>query len=202
MKIGVISDTHGDATGWQRVMETQFHDVDLIIHAGDILYHGPRNPLVEGYNPPELASLINSCPVPVLFARGNCDADVDQLMLNYPVQTPYVFLQVGNLRIMAHHGDGFDWEEMLRLSRLYGAKLFISGHTHIPVLEHAGEVILLNPGSPSLPKGEGRPTVAVLDYGEKSAQNFLGIKIIHIDDGTYENQLGIGWKTIRLLPKK
>jgi len=190
MKIGVISDTHGDATGWQRVMETQFHDVDLIIHAGDILYHGPRNPLVEGYNPPELASLINSCPVPVLFARGNCDADVDQLMLDYPVQAPYAFLQVGNLRIMSHHGDGLDREEMLRLSRIYRANIFISGHTHVRALEDEGGVILLNPGSPSLPKGEGRPTVAVLECEENS----LRIEIIHIDDGTHGEGLAMEWK--------
>lgn len=202
MKIGVISDTHGDAAGWQRAMETVFHDVDLIIHAGDILYHGPRNPLVEGYNPPELARLMNSCPVPVLFAKGNCDAEVDQLMLDYPVQAPYAFLQVGSLRIMAHHGDGLDREGMLRLSRRYRTCLFtsvfISGHTHVPALEDEGGVILLNPGSPSLPKGKGRPTVAVLECGENS----LRVEIIHIDDGTRGEQLGIGWKTVRLLPKK
>lgn len=177
MKIGVISDTHGDAASWRRVMEGIFDGVDLIIHAGDILYHGPRNPLVEGYNPQELAGLINSCPVPVLFARGNCDAEVDQLLLDYPILAPYAFLQIGQFRIMAHHGDGLDREEMLRLAGRYRADLFISGHTHVPVLEKEGGVVLLNPGSPSLPKGDGGSTVALLD----GYHNSLVVKILYLD---------------------
>ncbi|MCL6638875.1 MAG: phosphodiesterase [Firmicutes bacterium] len=179
MKIGIISDTHGDARSWQKVMAGPFKDARLLIHAGDILYHGPRNPVIAGYDPPALAALINGCPVPVLFARGNCDAAVDQLVLEYPVQAPYVFLQIGNFRIMAHHGDGLDRAEILRLARRYQADLFISGHTHVPLLEQEGEVVLLNPGSPSLPKGDGRASVALLECGE----GFFDVKVIYFEDG-------------------
>ncbi|MHB1041904.1 MAG: phosphodiesterase [Eubacteriales bacterium] len=180
MIVGVISDTHGDVRSWRKAVEEFFKDAALIIHAGDVLYHGPRNPLTPGYNPPALSALINSCPAPVLFARGNCDAEVDQLMLDYPIQSPYAFLQVGSIRIMAHHGDGMDRDEALRLSRLYRADLFISGHTHVPSLEEESGVILLNPGSPSLPKGDGRPAVAVLECGGDS----IAVKIIYLDDGS------------------
>lgn len=197
MKIGVISDTHGDVRAWRKVIEGVFKDAGLIIHAGDILYHGPRNPLVPGYNPPALSTLINSCPVPVLFAKGNCDAEVDQLMLDYPIQSPYVFMQLGNLRVMAHHGDGLDRDEALRLSRLYHAHLFISGHTHVPSLEEESGVVLLNPGSPSLPKGDGRPSVAAMECGEDS----FSVKIIYIDDGTVGMAHGVGIKRVRLLPE-
>ncbi|MCL6634967.1 MAG: phosphodiesterase [Peptococcaceae bacterium] len=200
MKIGVISDTHGDAASWRLVMESVFGGADLIIHCGDVLYHGPRNPLVEGYSPQELANLINSCPVPVLFARGNCDADVDQLLLDYPIQAPYAFLQVGQLRIMAHHGDGLERDEMLRLAARYRADLFISGHTHVPVLEDKGQktAILLNPGSPSLPKAGGRPTVAVLDCRGDS----LKIEIINIDDCTSRESLVMSRQAEKLVREK
>jgi len=200
LKIGVISDTHGDAASWRRIMEGVFRDVELIVHAGDILYHGPRNPLVEGYDPRELAGRINSCPVPVLFARGNCDAPVDQLMLNYPIQAPYLFLQVGDLRIMAHHGDGLDHAEMMRLARLYHAGVFISGHTHVPALGNGRDVeaVFLNPGSPSLPKGDSRPTAALMECEEGS----LKIKIIHIDDGSTGEQLAMGWVKGKLFPER
>jgi putative phosphoesterase len=187
MRIGIISDTHGDARAWQRVMTGPFQGVDLIIHAGDILYHGPRNPLTAGYDPPAVAGLINACPVPVVFARGNCDAAVDQLMINYPVQAPYAFVQIDKVRVLAHHGDGLDRAEMLRLARLYQASLFICGHTHLPVLERDGEVVLVNPGSPSLPKGDGRATVGLLECGE----GFFNVKIIYIEDGATNMNLWV-----------
>lgn len=163
MKIGVISDTHGSAAAWRQVMEKCFKDVDLIIHAGDVLYHGPRNPLSGGYDPAELAELINSCPVPVVFARGNCDSAVDQMMLAYPIQSPYAFVHLDKRRLIANHGDRLSREEMICLARRYRSDVFISGHTHVPMLEETAGVILLNPGSPALPKGDGTPTVALLE---------------------------------------
>lgn len=88
MKIGVISDTHGDLKAWSKIQETIFHDCKHIIHAGDILYHGPRNPIVEGYNSSELAKEINKLNIPIHIARGNCDADVDQMVIEKPIMAP------------------------------------------------------------------------------------------------------------------
>jgi len=79
MRIGFISDTHGGLAGWQEAMAGPFAEADLIIHCGDLLYHGPRNPMPKGYDPAALAQAMNASPAPLLIARGNCDSDVDQL---------------------------------------------------------------------------------------------------------------------------
>ena len=88
MKIGIISDTHGHEMAWADAYEKYFQDADMILHAGDVLYHGPRNPRKADYNPAGLVSRINSCPVPVVIAKGNCDSDVDASCLERPILAP------------------------------------------------------------------------------------------------------------------
>ena len=114
MKIGVISDTHGAVDAWEETINGPFRDADLIIHAGDILYHGPRNPFPKGYKGSGLADAINSSKIPILAVRGNCDSAVDQAILKIPVQGPYLLLQWEKLRIMAVHGDGLSDDEIGR----------------------------------------------------------------------------------------
>lgn len=173
MRIGIISDTHGSVTAWLEALDL-FGDVDLIVHAGDVLYHGPRNPLPEGYEPRRLAALINEAPVPVIIARGNCDAEVDQVLVNWPIQAPYAFIQAGSLRLLVNHGHTMTPGQMLAQAQQYRANLFVYGHTHLPEVSRSGGVLLLNPGSPSLPKDEQKTaTVAVADTGS-------GVRIIAI----------------------
>lgn len=166
MKIGVVSDTHGCSSTWEKIMKKYFHHVDLIIHGGDVLYHGPRNPVVEEYNPPELAKMINALDIPIFITRGNCDAAVDQYMINWPIQSPYLFLNIEGLSILANHGDDIDESKLLSMLDNYGAGIFISGHTHIPRLEKVNNHIILNPGSCLLPKGGNPPTVAFIEDNE------------------------------------
>ena len=78
MKIGIISDTHGHEMAWAHACERFFKGADLILHAGDVLYHGPRNPMKADYNPAGLVARINSCDIPVVIAKGNCDSSVDR----------------------------------------------------------------------------------------------------------------------------
>jgi hypothetical protein len=164
MKIGLISDTHGDLSAWEKAVAGPFRGADLILHAGDILYHGPKNPMVPGYAPAALAEAINRSPAPVILVRGNCDSDVDQLVLDYPIQAPYALVQIEGLRVLVNHGDGLSREEMIAQAQRYRATVFVSGHTHIPGVERVGDVILVNPGSPALPKGAPpRLTVAVIE---------------------------------------
>ena len=92
MKIGVISDTHGHEMRWAKAYEKFFKDADMILHAGDVLYHGPRNPMLEDYNPAGLAQRINDCPIPVVIAKGNCDSEVDQMVIALPIQAPYAYV--------------------------------------------------------------------------------------------------------------
>ena len=163
MRIGVISDTHGSLTSWQEVMGGIFSDADVIIHAGDIFYHGIRNPLPKGYNTQALAEAINETKTPILMCRGNCDSDVDQLVVDVPIQSPYLLCQFEGLKLFVHHGHLFSNEEVLRLTSRWDVSVCISGHTHIPFLEQKQSTIFLNPGSSGLPKESDPPTVAVID---------------------------------------
>ena len=147
MKTGVISDTHGYLTAWVKAVNDYFSKVDLILHGGDVLYHGPRNPMPDGYQPAALSSAMNSCPVPILICRGNCDADIDQQMMDIPIQSPYVTVWIDRLKAIILHGDG--------LTEAYRLDLVITGHTHIHQIREGEGYVILNPGSPSLPKGEG-----------------------------------------------
>ncbi len=165
MQVVVISDSHGDASAWVEVEKQLLTGAGLVIHAGDVLYHGPRNPIVAGYDPKRLAGLINASPVPVVIAKGNCDADVDQLLLDYPIQAPYTYLVLNERRIMVNHGAELDRDSMLALAKKFRVQVFISGHTHVPVLEKQEGIVFLNPGSCSLPK-EGYPRTAAVMDGE------------------------------------
>lgn len=178
MKIGVISDTHGDAAAWQKAWAAFGPEVELVIHAGDVLYHGPRNPLPGGYGPADLAALLNACPVPVVAARGNCDAPIDEELLNFPLQAPLAFCRWEGLGILVCHGHQAQFAPE-QVARRLGASVVISGHTHIPRLESKGEILFLNPGSPSLPKGEKPgPTVAWLGDGEAVVFDLEGGEVI------------------------
>ncbi len=162
MKVGIISDTHGGVSSWKAILEI-FNDVDMIIHAGDVFYHGPRNLFPEEYDPASLACSMNSLKIPLLISRGNCDADVDQLVLDFPLLAPYLIFDAGPVRIFVHHGHLFDEEEILKYARKLGVDLVISGHTHVPSVEKKENILFFNPGSPSLPKGKEGPTVGLLE---------------------------------------
>jgi putative phosphoesterase len=164
VKIGVVSDTHGSLTAWQKALDGPLRDADLILHAGDVLYHGPRNPFPQEYKPAELAVAINNCPIPLLIARGNCDTEVDQAVLSIPLQSPYLLIQEGGKRIMVTHGHAASLDEQIRWAARCGVHLLITGHTHIPALKRFDSVLHLNPGSLALPKqAEPIPTLALIE---------------------------------------
>ena len=165
MKIGIISDTHGHEGAWQTAFDKAFHDADMILHVGDVLYHGPRNPMKADYSPAGLAEKINKCTVPVIIAKGNCDSAVDASCLELPVQAPYAYVVYEGLRIIVTHGDTvMTDEEKDSMAAHLKADLFISGHIHTTVLEKRGNTVFLNPGSAALSKREdGRNTYAVLE---------------------------------------
>ncbi len=169
MKIGIIADTHGNLDGWERAMEVALEGADLIVHCGDVLYHGPKFEPAEGYSPKRLAEAINAIDVPVLIARGNGDSDVDQLVLDAPLQSPYMFAQVEGLRILAAHGHIQPPEELIPLAQRWGIDLLLTGHTHVPLLRKHGDLPHVNPGTVTYPLAEderlARLTCAVWDDG-------------------------------------
>ena len=176
MRIGVISDTHGGFKSWQEITKGVFSEADLVIHAGDIFYHGIKNPQPEGYDTMALAQEINDFPLPLIICKGNCDSEVDQLVVDLPIQSPYLVCQFDELRILVHHGHLFTDDEVLRLASRWSFGICISGHTHIPRLERQKQLLFLNPGSSALPKGDGIPTVAFIETpegGRKTTKVFI-----------------------------
>lgn len=178
MKIGVISDTHGNIDAFKRAM-TFFDGADLIVHAGDVLYHPPRMGYTDGYDIPALAEYLNELSIPIVIAQGNCDAQVYEELLEMPVQAPYAFAQLGDIRIVINHGHLLSRNGMIDTGRRYKARYFVSGHTHMPVLEDVGDLVLMNPGSPAIPKCEinGKPVPSIGIITE------AGARIIDIEDG-------------------
>jgi uncharacterized protein len=170
MKIGIIADTHGNVAGWNAAIEVALESSDLIVHCGDVLYHGPKFEPTESYDPMALAERINESEVPVLIARGNGDSDVDQLVLEVPVQSPYCFAQIEGLRILAAHGHIQTPEELLPLAEQWGIDLLLTGHVHVPVLARYGDVLHVNPGTVTYPlaphESLHRRTCAVWEDGE------------------------------------
>lgn len=173
MRIGIVSDTHGSLTAFKKALEA-LGPCDFILHAGDILYHGPRNPLPEGYDPRELAQTINRLEIPFIAAAGNCDAPIDQVLIDFPIQAPYALFCTEKLRVLINHGHEKSVEELVDLASRWRMDILVTGHTHVKRLERTNGLLIVNPGSCSLPK-DGIPSAAVMDEN--------GIKLINILDG-------------------
>ena len=176
MKLGIISDTHGHLNAWTDACSKFFQGADMILHAGDVLYHGPRNPRKADYDPAELIKAINACSVPVIIAKGNCDSDVDASCLEVPIQALYAYVVAEGLRIIITHGDAVmtDAEKDAMAAHLK-ADLFISGHTHLMDLDRRpGGAIVCNSGSITFPKGGNPPSFLTLEDGILSLRDLDG----------------------------
>lgn len=182
MKFLIFSDIHGSQTSCQKVISFfEKLNCDKIIILGDILYHGPRNPLPQGHNPKGVIEILNSYSDRIFCCRGNCDAEVDQMVLNFQIMSDYVHLFDNNLDIFCSHGhiyaptllDGTKsagCETALKSPNILAPGVFFYGHTHISVLEkNQMGITVCNPGSISLPKGDTEPGFAVLET--KNSEN-------------------------------
>ncbi len=170
-KLGVLSDTHGSLPAWKSALAL-FKDVDAVLHAGDVLYHGPRNSIPGGYTPADLANEINEYKGPIFISRGNCDADVDQMILK-PLLAPYVSIWWNGKKILMMHGDNFPMLRQMAFD--FSADLAISGHTHVGSVVREQKTIFLNPGSTTIPKGKDPASAAIVDTS--------GITILTLDGG-------------------
>jgi len=160
MKLFVLSDLHGSVSAFRAAEETfRREKAELLVLLGDYLNHGPRNALPEGYAPGELAPLLNAYKTRILAVRGNCDSEVDQMLLEFPMMADSAMILLGRLRVMAVHGHLYGPD---RLPPAGSMEVLLSGHTHVPALEERDGVLFLNPGSPSIPKGGSEPGCAVL----------------------------------------
>ena len=151
MKWMIASDLHGSAYYCRALLQAWDREqADRLLLLGDLLYHGPRNDLPRGYAPKEVIPLLNGKKEKLLCVRGNCDAEVDQMVLEFPVMADYAVLPVGQRLIYATHGHIY---HVKNLPPLAPGDVLLHGHTHVPAWTEFGQGNLyLNPGSVSIPK--------------------------------------------------
>ena len=173
MKFLICSDIHGDLEAAMKIIDIfNKEGCDRLIILGDILYHGPRNDLPENYAPKGIISLLNEYKSSILAVRGNCDTEVDQMVLDFPVLADYAYVVDGGVRFFLTHGHKFNLE---CLPPLAPGDVLLHGHTHVLKIDPlANGGYYLNPGSVSLPK-EGNPkTLAIYENGEFKIKDFNG----------------------------
>lgn len=163
MKYVIASDIHGSETWCERLVAAiEAEQPDQVILLGDLLYHGPRNPLPDGYAPAEVAAMLNALADRITSVRGNCDAEVDQMMLDFPCMADYALVTDGPRKLFCTHGHVFAPDDP---PRMQAGSFFLSGHTHVKVNEERGGIRFVNPGSVALPK-DGSHTFALYHDGE------------------------------------
>ena len=164
MKLLIASDIHGSAYWCRKLTETfAASGADKLIFLGDILYHGPRNDLPRDYDPKAVTALLNERRRDILAVRGNCDADIDQVVLQFPIMADYALLSEAGKLIFVTHGHLFNLEH---LPPLHEGDILLHGHTHVPACQEQDGVIYLNPGSLSMPKEDSPHSYMTFD-GEK-----------------------------------
>jgi hypothetical protein len=152
MKYMIASDIHGSEYYCKKMLEAYAGErADRLVLLGDLLYHGPRNDLPRDYAPKAVIALLNDRRRELLCVRGNCEAEVDQMVLDFPVLADYAIIEAGDKMIFATHGHLYNES---KLPPLREGDILLNGHTHVPkCVEHEG-YIYMNPGSISMPKEE------------------------------------------------
>lgn len=165
MKLMIASDIHGSAYYCRRLIEAfEREKADRLLLLGDILYHGPRNDLPREYAPKEVIKMLNELKNSIFCVRGNCDTEVDQMVLEFPVMADYCILTAGSRLVYVTHGHNFNTEH---LPPLQSGDILLHGHTHIPAWEPFGDDNLyLNPGSVSIPKAESKHSYMLMNGNE------------------------------------
>lgn len=161
MKLLIASDIHGSALYCEQLIKAfEREKADRLLLLGDILYHGPRNELPEGHAPKRVITLLNHLADRILCVRGNCEAEVDQMVLDFPCMADYSLLELGGLTVFATHGHHYDPDSPPKVSGKY---ILLGGHTHVPACRDCGGFWYMNPGSVSLPKEGSRRGYMLLD---------------------------------------
>lgn len=180
MKWLIASDIHGSAVYCRQLLAAfDREQADRLLLLGDLLYHGPRNDLPEGYAPKEVISLLNARKDVLFCVRGNCEAEVDQMVLQFPVLADYMLLEVHGRMIYATHGHHAGEENPPPFSE---GSVLLNGHTHVPACTDHGDWLYLNPGSVSIPK-------------ENSPRGYMTLSEGHLE---WKTLAGETWKTFDL----
>ena len=164
MKWMIASDLHGSAYYCKKMVEAfEREGADRLLMLGDLLYHGPRNDLPRDYAPKEVIPMLNGLKNKLCCVRGNCEAEVDQMVLDLPVMADYCILPAGEKLIYATHGHIYNGKNPLPLAE---GDILLHGHTHVPAWTEFGQGnVYLNPGSLSIPKENSPHSYMILENG-------------------------------------
>ena len=170
MKYLILSDIHGSLPALEQALAAfEREHCDILCLLGDILNYGPRNGLPEGLNPQGVADRLNSMANKTIAIRGNCDSEVDQMLLHFPIMADYALLVDEGNRLLLTHGHKYDASHQPT-----AFEVLFSGHTHLWKLEHKGDFVVCNTGSPTFPKGGNPPTFAIYNSGKISVHTLDG----------------------------
>lgn len=179
MKLLIASDIHGSASACRQLL-TRFEEerADKLLLLGDILYHGPRNDLPDEYAPKEVIALLNEVKDRLLCVRGNCDCEVDQMVLHFPILADYALLPLDSCTVYATHGHHND----ALLPLLQGTDaILLHGHTHIPTWDTVNGVRIFNPGSTSIPKEGSKKSYMVYENGTFAWKELMRGETYHVE---------------------
>ena len=172
MKLLIASDIHGSAYYCRELLAAfEREKADKLVLLGDVLYHGPRNDLPKEYAPKEVISLLNGMKNKILCVRGNCDTEVDQMVLEFPILADYCILYAGRRMIYATHGHVHGEQNPPPLQK---DDILLCGHTHVPKCVEHKSYIYMNPGSATLPKEDSHHGYMIIQDGEFLWKDFAG----------------------------
>ena len=177
MKLLICSDIHGDAKCAEATLAAFAAErADKLLILGDILYHGPRNDLPENYAPKKVIELLNGYRDKILAVRGNCDTEVDQMVLAFPVLADYAILSLDGLTVYATHGHVYNTSNTPPLAP---GDILLHGHTHVLTVTTFGdENTYINPGSVTLPKENNPKTYIVYENRTFTIKDFYGNMVL------------------------
>ena len=179
MKLLFASDLHGSAYYAEKLEELIRNEApDKTVLLGDLLYHGPRNDLPREYDPKKVTAILNGLKTQVLAVRGNCDAEVDQMVLEFPIMADYMALFLEGRMVFVTHGHLFNEEN---LPNFNPGDVLIHGHTHVRAAADRGAYFFLNPGSMALPKGDGVHSYMVYEDGVFTTKDMDGAVLETLD---------------------
>ena len=173
MKLFFASDLHGCLPATEKVLaEYEKSGAQTLVILGDVLNHGPRNPVPEGYNPPAVSELLNQYADQIIAVRGNCDSEVDQMLLSFPMMMDYAWVMLpSGQRLFLTHGHLYNTNKRPTLKH---GDVIAHGHTHIPVAELNNGQFIFNPGSITFPRDGYAASYGLLEDNQLSVVTFDG----------------------------
>ena len=172
MKLLISSDIHGDAACCEKLIERfKAEKAEKLLILGDVLYHGPRNDLPDGYAPKKVIELLSEISEKIICVRGNCDTEVDQMVLPFPLLASYALIYDGKAEMFCTHGHIYGEENIPPFCK---GGVLLCGHTHVPAFVKHGDYTYVNPGSVSIPKENSPKSYIIYENGTFTFKDIEG----------------------------